>query len=79
MPVTSEDAVDIVFDDGGRWKESCDRSFGSPSPSDYEHAHTYCSPRLDTYATKVLPPCLVWFLGAATPRLCTPNDSRSSI
>ncbi|SJL14320.1 uncharacterized protein ARMOST_17776 [Armillaria ostoyae] len=33
-----EVVVDVALDDGGRRKGSCDRSFGSPSPSDCEHA-----------------------------------------
>ncbi len=52
---TGEVVVDVVLDDSGRREGTCDRSFGSRFPSDYEHAHTYCSPRLDTYATKALP------------------------
>ncbi|KAK0430758.1 hypothetical protein EV421DRAFT_1743719 [Armillaria borealis] len=36
-----EGVVDVVLNDGGRRKGSCDRTFGSSSPSDCEHAHTY--------------------------------------
>ncbi len=38
---TGEVVVDVVLDDGGRRKGSCDRSFGSPSPSDCKHACMY--------------------------------------
>ncbi len=31
-------SASVVLDDGGKWKGSSDRSFGSASPSDCEHA-----------------------------------------
>ncbi len=38
---TGEVVVDVVLDDGGRRKGSCDRSFGSRFLSDCEHACIY--------------------------------------
>ncbi len=78
-----ESVAGVVLDNGGRRKGSCDRSFGSSSPSNCEHAHTYKASKhsLSGHARKqniFVSQDSLDFLTRRFSRLYTPNGGRSS-